>query len=470
MGDTKEFNLDEISLRSVCVDVVKNLWVIVLAAVAAWFAVTGVEKLIYVPEYTATATLAVSAKGSSSNAYTSLSMTSQMAGVFSEVFSSNVLRERIAEDMGVDSIQGEITTSIIEETNLITLQVTSENPRETYLIISSALDNYDTVSDYLFSNAVLRIVQEPSVPYSPSNVMNISRIRKLGMLGAAGGVGALLVLLSVLRFTVKTRQGAARNLDGRLLGTIPYEKKQFTWKEILQKKKKSLLISTSLVSMVFSESIRKLVTRLNHHMSRRKQKVILVTSVSENEGKSSVAANLALALAEKGKRVALIDGDLKKPAQYKVFGQPEAPKGWLSDYLSGKAGIGEVLVHDKSRSLYMIYQNSSVRNSGGLLESSQMKDLINACRKNMDYLVLDSSPMALASDAELMLKQVDLAVLVVRQDRANIRAINDAADVIRKSGVDFGGFVLNAFHRELSLQPQRGYGRYYGGAGRASEE
>src|SRR5699024_9031564 len=128
---------------------------------------------------------------------------------------------------------------------------------------------------------------------------------------------------------------------GRLLGTIPYEKKQFTWKEILQKKKKSLLISTSLVSMVFSESVRKLATRLNHHMSRRKQKVILVTSVSENEGKSSVAANLALALAEKGKRVALIDGDLKKPAQYKVFGQPKAPKGWLSDYLSGKAGIGE---------------------------------------------------------------------------------------------------------------------------------
>ena len=205
MGDTKEFNLDEISLRSVCVDVVKNLWVIVLAAVAAWFAVTGVEKLIYVPEYTATATLAVSAKGSSSNAYTSLSMTSQMAGVFSEVFSSNVLRERIAEDMGVDSIQGEITTSIIEETNLITLQVTSENPRETYLIISSALDNYDTVSDYLFSNAVLRIVQEPSVPYSPSNVMNISRIRKLGMLGAAGGVGASLVPLSPLRFIVKAR-------------------------------------------------------------------------------------------------------------------------------------------------------------------------------------------------------------------------------------------------------------------------
>ena len=146
------------------------------------------------------------------------------------------------------------------------------------------------------------------------------------MLGAAGGVGALLVLLSVLRFTVKTRQGAARNLDGRLLG-IPYEKKQFTWKEILQKKKKSLLISTPLVSMVFSESVRKLATRLKHHMSRRQQKVILVTSVSENEGKSSVAANLALALAEKGKG-GLIDGDLKKPAQLRCSGSRTPKDGF----------------------------------------------------------------------------------------------------------------------------------------------
>ena len=100
MGEMKEFNLDEISLFSILRDVVKNIWVILLAAVTAWFAVTGVEGLIYVPEYTATATLAVSARGSSSNAYSSLTLTNQMAGVFSEVFDSNVLRERIAEDLG----------------------------------------------------------------------------------------------------------------------------------------------------------------------------------------------------------------------------------------------------------------------------------------------------------------------------------------------------------------------------------
>lgn len=91
-------------------------------------------------------------------------------------------------------------------------------------MIRSALDNYDSVSDYLFSNAVLRIVQEPTIPYSPSNVPNVARIRRLAMLGTALAVTALLVVLSVLRFTVKTKEGARRNLDGKILGSIPLRK------------------------------------------------------------------------------------------------------------------------------------------------------------------------------------------------------------------------------------------------------
>ena len=86
-----------------------------------------------------------------------------------------------------------------------------------------------------------------------------------------------------------------------------------------RKKKRSLLISSLTVSMDFAESLRKAASRLEHHMRQRRQQVLLVASVSENEGKSSVAANLALALSEKGKKVILIDCDLKKPAQYRIL-------------------------------------------------------------------------------------------------------------------------------------------------------
>ena len=195
-----------------------------------------------------------------------------MAGVFSEVFDSNVLKKKIAKDLGEKSIDESIRASVIEETNLITLQVTSENPRQAYMVIQSAIENYGEVSDYLFSNATLRIVQEPAVPYAPSNTMNISRIQKIaGLFGAAAVAGAI-VLLSVLRFTVKTREGGKRSLDGRILEVIPYERKNKTVRGVLKKLNKSILISSALVSMSFCEAVRKTATRLDHHMQRREQK------------------------------------------------------------------------------------------------------------------------------------------------------------------------------------------------------
>ena len=185
------------------------------------------------------------------------------------------------------------------------------------MVIQSAIENYGEVSDYLFSNATLRIVQEPggslrTVQYDEY----FPDTEDAGLFGAAAVAGAI-VLLSVLRFTVKTREGGKRSLDGRILEVIPYERKNKTVRGVLKKLNKSILISSALVSMSFCEAVRKTATRLDHHMQRREQKVLIVTSVSENEGKSSVAANLALALAEKGRKVLLIDVDLKKPALYK---------------------------------------------------------------------------------------------------------------------------------------------------------
>ena len=113
MDERKEFNLDEISIFSILRDLCRNVWVIILAAVTGWFAVTGAEGLVYVPEYTATATMAVNARGNNSSAYSSLTLANQMAEIFSEVFDSNVLREKIAQELGQESIEGEISSSII---------------------------------------------------------------------------------------------------------------------------------------------------------------------------------------------------------------------------------------------------------------------------------------------------------------------------------------------------------------------
>ena len=463
MGDEREFNLDEISIYGILKDLVWNIWVILLAALAGWFGVTGICDLTYVPQYTASATMAVSAKGESGNAYSSLTVTSQMAEIFNEVFQSDVLREKIAEAMDVEKVEGEINSTVIQETNLLSLSATSANPRQAYMILDEALNNYESVSEYLFSNAVLRIVEEPTVPYAPSNVLNVDRYRKMGAAAGAALVICGIGLMSALRYTVKTRTGAKRNLEGRIRGTIPFEYKAHTLKGMLKKEKHSLLISSALVSTPFSEAVRKTSTRVEQHLKRRGQQVLLISSVAENEGKSSVAANLALGLAEKGRKVVLLDMDLRKPALYKVFDRPKIREKMLADYLQGNAGFEDILNYDRQTRVYRIFQDKAVAGSARMIESERLAQLIKECREKADYVIVDSSPMGVTSDVEILMKYVDSVLLIVRQDWSDIRAINDKVDVIGQCRKDFAGFVLNAFHREPNLADgTSGYHGYRG--------
>ena len=111
MKQDDTFYFDEINFRSVLLDLLRNLWVIVLAVLSVYICISAYEKTVYVPKYTSTATFMVSAKGSN-NAYASLSITQEMAQVFSKVFQSNVLLKKVEEQSG-ESLDGYITANII---------------------------------------------------------------------------------------------------------------------------------------------------------------------------------------------------------------------------------------------------------------------------------------------------------------------------------------------------------------------
>ena len=95
--------------------------------------------------------------------------------------------------------------------------------------------------------------------------------------------------------------------------------------------------------------------------------------------------------------------------------------------------------------------------------SEKLEHLLEVCRLKADYVIIDSSPMGVTSDVEVLMKYADSVLLVVRQDWSDIRAVNDKADIVRQSRKDFSGFLLNAFHREPDLMDGTpgGYG-YYG--------
>lgn len=451
------FSLEEISIRGLCVDLLRNVWMIFLAAIAVWCITTALHNLTFQPMYTSSATLVVSVKGDS-NVYSSLSLASQMADVFGQVFQSEALREKIVEDVGED-IQGTISCSLIESTNLLVLKVTCPEPRQAYIFIYSALEHYGEVSGQIFANAELEIVQEPDVPMTPSNTSWMLKNRYLLMLAAAAGMAALIALCYIVRFTVKNVRCAELQLDGKIRGVIPYEKKDGSFRE-RKNPKRALLLNSPSVSMGYAEAGRRAETKVEYHMRRHGQKVILVTSIGENEGKSTVAANLALSMEEKHKKVLLVDGDLRKPAQYKIFEVDKENKISFEQVLAERS-VWSDAIQKSNRGIYELFQFQEAEDPARDLQEEKLKCLIREWKREMDYIIIDCSPIAVSADAEVWMTAVDTVLLVVREDWADVRSINDAVDLVRQTGTDFAGFILNAFHREWSypLKEQR-YGEY----------
>lgn len=449
-------NLESLNYQGILRDLIKNWWMIVLATLSVFLFITGIGKLLYVPQYTTSSTLVVSAEGED-NTYMSLSMANEMANVIKEIFQSDALLKLVREETGTSS-QCNVSCSQIEETNLLVLTVTGNNPKDTYAFMTSALKHYDEVSDYVFANASLQILQEPSIPMAPSNSPILSNYRyHLTLLGALAMSGIIIVFY-IFRYTLKSSQNASKLLDGKILGMVPYEKKKGN--KNIRKSKEPLLISSSVISLNFAEANRRVALRLEHLLKRNNQKIILITSVNENEGKSTLAANLTLALAEKNNKVLLIDGDFRKPSQYKIFNKEKNKITPIEQVLNNKITINEAIVHNKRHKFDELFAFHELIDPSNILNNNFLKKLMNNVKAEYDYIIIDCPPTVVATDAEIWMEISDTTVLVVRQDWSDIRVINDTVDLIWQAGGDFSGFVLNSFIEEKTHHNVYNYQNY----------
>ena len=443
--DQINIRFDEINLRSVMKAVLKNLWVVALLCASVLLCYNGFSKLTYKPAYTTQATLMVSAKDSTS-AYNSLTTTQSMATVFVEVFQSNVLREKVKQQMPEQNFSGTISTTTIPETNLLIVSVTSQSPQMSFRGLNLVLENYESISDYVFANAQLEVIKAPLIPTVPSNPQNLSEnYPTLIVLTAILGVAAIIVL-HIMRQTVQTPESAKRNIDARLLRVIRHEEKYKTLRAKLKRKNTALLVNGQLISKSFIEDNLSLCASVEYHMRKHGQKVIMITSVGENEGKSTVAANLALLLAEKDKKVLLLDCDFRKPSLYKIFEHSvAADKAFSAFLLKDTEEATGYLVEILTNRITLGISRPERENITQLLHNGKLHRFLRQAGKEYDYVVLDTPPMLAAADSEVIAGMVDTALVTVNTDFMPISVINDWIDKLRKRAPDVCGIVLNNY-------------------------
>ncbi len=447
--EERTIRLDEINFRLLCIALLKNTWVVILLCVSVLLGYNAVTKITYEPRYTSSATFMVSAKDGT-NAYNSLTTTQSMASVFVEVFQSNVLREKIQAEMGDETFTGAISTKTIPETNLLIVTVTSPTPVMSFKGMNLIVENYSTISDYVFANAQLEVIKSPVVPTTPSNPMDLTSKRSLIICIAAVLGYALVGVMWIMRDTVQTPNAAKRKIDARLLRTIRHEEKNKTLRSKLSRKNNAPLVTNPLITKSFMEDNLNLCSTLEYHMRRRNQKVILVTSAGENEGKSTVAANLAILLAERNKKVALLDCDFRKPSLNKIFETPVSKENNITQFILGKTNdLVSCLTYLKKYDITIGMASTERSSISELINNGRLKILVEKLRESFDYIIIDTPPMLAATDAEAISKHTDTSFMVTRMDYMPVKTINDALDRLYKNAPEVCGLVLNNNQKNL---------------------
>ena len=452
---------------------VANLWVIIATALICSMAVTLALTWFHPPKYTASMTYSVNSRTTSSVTAGNLTSTREVAAVLTQLLATDVITDGIRQsDPRLEDFDGVITAKQVGQSNFIIVTSTASTPEAAFLALDALVEVFPTVADYISTRNVLNIMRNPSVSSSPSNRLNTTQLsRTAAVLGAVLMIFALCYL-SLRAETIQTRTGARQLLDAPIIASICHEQKNRTMKTFLRRAAKDVHVFSPTTSFAYTEQISTICSQLEHEASARSRKVFMITGVGESEGKSTVAGNVAAALALKGHKVALVDCDLRKPAQNHFFQDVYNSPLPLNKFLArpySRDNLLQCMVPHEQLGLYMLFPISADGRSSELLSGDTMLTLIQQLRV-FDYVIIDTPPMGMFPDAEILADRVDASMLVVRQDYTAACDVNDAIDTLRQYKAAFLGCILNdmliSAHRKYGYGSSRyGYGGKYSYSG-----
>ncbi|MCM0626218.1 CpsD/CapB family tyrosine-protein kinase [Lysinibacillus sp. OL1_EC] len=230
------------------------------------------------------------------------------------------------------------------------------------------------------------------------------------------------------------------------------------WKK--KKKKKLVKMARKLVTIAndhsfISEQFRTIRTNITFSMPDREIKTILVTSATPGEGKSTNAANIGVVFAQEGKRVVIVDADLRKPTMHYTFLLQNA-RG-LSNLLTRHFTISEVVNNTDIANLYVLTSGPIPPNPAELLASTLMGSVIEELKKEFDIIIFDAPPLLSVTDAQILSNKCDGTLLIVNSGVAEYESVLKAKSSLEASKANILGVVLNNYKMPLHQY----YEQYY---------
>jgi non-specific protein-tyrosine kinase len=279
------------------------------------------------------------------------------------------------------------------------------------------------------------VVESAAVPGSPVKPRVATNVF-LGLLAGLMAAGGLALLMEYLDNTVKSEQDVERTAGLSTLGVVMNFGRRTSPRPVSGDSSRSAP----------AEAYRSIRTSVRFATMDRPGQVLLVTSPNAGDGKSTTAANLAVTMAQAGKRVLLVDADLRRPVLHKTF-NVDNKAGLTSALLSGD-GAHSCVQPSGFNNLSLLTSGPLPPNPSELLASGRMRDLLEALRREADVIVMDSPPSLMLTDATLLAALADGTILVTQVGRTRSVALHQAVDGLSRATDSLLGIVLNKASRK----------------------
>lgn len=436
------------------IKLIRSRWVTVLVATVIMVLAAIVHTVTTTPLYQAATRLFVSTTvgQSATDIYQGNRLSQERVLSYTELVTGETLAQRTIDKIGLGvspkALKARVTATAKPDTVLIDVKVLDESPVRARDIANALSDEFvvmvrelETPRPGATPDARVIVEQRATIPGAPV-VPNPKRSIAAGLLGGLMlGVG-LALLRDRLDNTVKGRETLEEITSVAMVGSIPVDKDC----------RKEPAISFENNNSAIAESFRKLRTNLQFIQVDHPPRMMVISSSAPNEGKSTTAINIALALAEAEYNVVLVDGDMRRPSLDKYLDLVGSVG--FSTVLSGAASLTDVLQATKYPKLTVMAAGPIPPNPSELLGSQAAKKVLRELRDRFDYVIIDTSPLLAVTDGAILATDCDGVLIMARFGETKREQLAHAVGTLRSVGATLLGAVF-------TMTPSRGSSYYY---------
>ena len=442
--------MEEINLKEFLNFYKKYIIVVIMTAVLFVVGIAVYDKVFKTPMYTTYTTL-VLVKDESSDitsetiTQSDITLNQKLVATYSKIIKSKLVLNQVINKLNLDytinKIQKEINVKSEDDTEILKISVTDSNSKRAADIANKLAEVFETEIIKIYKIQNVSVIDVAEVESKPSNNTFVRDII-LALFISVAGSSAVIFVIFYFDDTLRDTDNVENDIDMPVIAKV--FKDQSGVELIVDKKPKAIT----------SENIRTLRANLQFSAVDKELKTILVTSTLPSEGKSYISSNLAISFAQAGKKVLIVDCDLRKGRQHKIFKLPS--RRGLSNLLISDKDYREYINETKIDNLFVIARGVVPPNPSELLGSKKNVQLLTELKKLFDIIILDGAPCSGLSDSLVLSSIVDEVLLVTSVNTTPKAELKNVKKSLENIGAKIAGCVIN------NINTKKGsYGSYY---------